>query len=71
MDGWTSIMYNMFDAEINIIAAIYFCSLIILGSNFLINLILAVILDSFTKVQKNEIETELKTKLSKQEQLIK
>ena len=50
MDSWTTLMYNTMDSELYFLAAIYYCTLIFLGSFFLINLILAIILDSFTKV---------------------
>ena len=49
-DDWARIMYNVMDAEMPWLAAIYFSFLVIFGSFFLINIILAVILDSFTKV---------------------
>lgn len=39
--------------------AILFCTLIILlGSNFLINLVLAVIIDAFNKIQSKEQQIE-------------
>ena len=43
-------MYNVMDAQISWLAAIYFSFIVIFGSFFLINIILAVIMDSFTKV---------------------
>jgi hypothetical protein len=43
MDGWTNIVYNRMDSTNMVIAIIYFCSLILLGSFFLLNLILAVV----------------------------
>ena len=49
-DNWASILYNVMDSETPWLAAIYFSFLVIFGSFFLINIILAVILDSFTKV---------------------
>ena len=37
---------------------IYFCFLVLFGSYFLLNLILAVILEAFTKVENKEKEKE-------------
>ena len=58
------------NAEIPWIAAIYFSFWVIFGSFFLVNIILAVILDSFTKVQKenykNQISKEFMSEIQKQ-----
>ena len=43
-------MYNYEDADIAAVAAIYFVMIIFLGPFFLLNLILAVILSSFTSI---------------------
>jgi len=50
MDGWTSIMYNMMDGSFYGLASFYFCILIVFGSFFLVNLILAVIMESFINI---------------------
>lgn len=50
MDGWTAITYSMMDSSIAFIAALFFSTLIFLGSFFLVNLILAVILESFIAI---------------------
>ena len=50
-DNWAITMYNLMDTEIAWLAALYFCFLVIFGSFFLVNIVLAVILESFTKVQ--------------------
>lgn len=47
LEGWASMMYNLQDAMMPFVPAIYFCFLVVLGSFFLLNLILAVIMDSF------------------------
>ena len=57
------IMYNLMDSNITIMAALFFCMLVLFGSLFLLNLILAVIMDAFDKVaskQSLEIEAEKK-----------
>lgn len=46
-DSWTVNMYNLMDSTNSVITAIYFVSIVVVGSFFLLNLILAVILDSF------------------------
>ena len=42
------------------IPAIYFCFLVVLGSFFLLNLILAVIMDSFEQVDNDQNKNSLK-----------
>lgn len=54
MEGWSEIMYIIDDTSGNIITAPYFCLIIIIGSFFLLNLILAVIMRVFT--QNDELE---------------
>jgi hypothetical protein len=44
-------MYNLMNATSPYMAAIYSCLIVFLGSFFLINIVLAVILDSFINVQ--------------------
>lgn len=50
MDGWSTIMYNMMDSQFPFLAALIFIFLIIIGSFFLINLILAVIIKAFINI---------------------
>lgn len=59
-DDWASILFNVMDAEVPWIAALYFCFLVVFGSFFLVNIILAVILESFTKVQQEDLKKTLK-----------
>ena len=42
------------------VPAIYFCFLVVLGSFFLLNLILAVIMDSFEQVDNDQIKNSSK-----------
>lgn len=59
MDGWTSIMYIMMDGSLFPLAAFYFCILIVFGSFFLINLILAVIMESFLEIRDKDIQNKI------------
>jgi len=52
-------MYNLIDGSITPLAIIYCCTLILLGSFFLLNLILAVIMQAFTNIQQKELEMEI------------
>lgn len=49
-DGWTLIMYNLMDASTPRISSFYISLLIWVGSFFLLNLILAVIMNKFTTI---------------------
>ena len=51
-------MYNLMDSSSPIMAALYFIMLVVFGSFFSINLILAVIMDSFDKVEKDTKQEE-------------
>jgi hypothetical protein len=53
-------MYNMMDAGQRISAPIYFLLIVIFGAFFLMNLILAAIMDSFSKVDKEMAVAEFK-----------
>ena len=48
MENWTDgMMYNFMDAANTYVAAIYFVSLVLFGSFFIMNLVLAQIIESF------------------------
>lgn len=49
LEGWSKIMYNLMDANSYGIVMVFFVSLIIIGSYFLLNVILAVLADSLDK----------------------
>lgn len=49
MDNWSSLMYNLMSVN-PISASIYSCSLILLGPFFMLNLILAVIMQAFNNI---------------------
>jgi len=58
-DSWTTNMYNLMDSTNSIVTAIFFVSIVIIGSFFLLNLILAVILDSFIQIQQLDLLEQL------------
>lgn len=60
LGGWVDVMYNYMDST-GVIAVIYFPLLIVLGSFFLLNLFLAVIMESFSS-SRTIIETKVKIK---------
>ena len=53
-DDWSSFMYNMIDIDHPAFAVIYSLINLILGNFFIMNLILAVVIDTF--VNLNELE---------------
>jgi hypothetical protein len=53
-DDWSSFMYNMMDIDHPAFAVIYSLINLILGNFFIMNLILAVVIDTF--VNLNELE---------------
>ena len=53
MEGWSKIMYINMDAQGDWVC-LYFLALILVGSFFLLNLILAVIMRSFTENDERE-----------------
>ena len=55
-DGWTPIMLSLMDADIPAFGALYPITIVIVGSYFFLNLILAVIIQAFIRIQKSEID---------------
>jgi hypothetical protein len=50
MDSWTVIMYNLMDAaDIKLVPIIYCTSIVFICSFFMINLLLAVVMESYQK----------------------
>lgn len=49
-DSWTVVLYNLKDATNPFLATLFCATLITLGSFFLLNVVLAVIMEKFTKV---------------------
>lgn len=56
MQAWTEIMLNLMDADLAFIGALYSIMMVVVISFFLMNLILAVIIQAFIKIQKQELE---------------
>jgi len=53
LEGWTNIMYSLMDASIPAIPIIFFTLLVLMGAFFLLNLILAVIMQEFDSVDRS------------------
>ena len=58
-DDWSDLMQNLADGYTSIFAKIYCCAIIVLGYYFMLNLILAVIMSNFTKIQQQEAELDI------------
>ncbi len=55
LEGWSILMYNFMDSQMEIIVILFFVFLVIFGSFFALNLVLATIIETFDKVNtKNE-----------------
>ena len=52
LEGWVIVMYNLMDSNISWMAVIFCTSLIIIGSFFLLNVILAVLADALNMVDQ-------------------
>lgn len=48
LEGWTGVMYNYLDST-GMIAGLFFPMLVVIGSFFLLNLFLAVIMETFSE----------------------
>jgi hypothetical protein len=67
LEGWTDIMYNLSDASQQWMAVLFCVLLIIVGSFFLLNVILAVIMDAFAEVDRNQLLNDIKKKKDEKE----
>lgn len=56
LEGWSFLMYNLSDASQSAMAVIFCVLLVVVGSFFLLNVILAVIMDAFTKNNAEDTE---------------
>ena len=52
LEGWTQMMYNLMDVRMFWFTALFFCIMIVIGSFFLLNLILAVIMNTFGDIDE-------------------
>uniref|UniRef100_A0A5K3F336 Voltage-dependent calcium channel type A subunit alpha-1 n=1 Tax=Mesocestoides corti TaxID=53468 RepID=A0A5K3F336_MESCO len=68
MEGWTDIMYMTFDAVGDRFSAFYFGPLIVLGSFFMLNLILGVLSGEFAKEKERVEKRRAFLKLRRQQQ---
>ena len=59
LEGWSMQMYNLIDQGNGLVSMIFFLGVISIGSYFILNLFLAVIMGSFTKFEKQEIEEKM------------
>ncbi|XP_071821818.1 voltage-dependent calcium channel type A subunit alpha-1-like isoform X3 [Apostichopus japonicus] len=71
MEGWTDIMYYCNDAEGALFVWIYFIPLIIMGSFFMLNLVLGVLSGEFAKERERVENRRNFLKLRRQQQLDK
>ena len=56
LEGWSDLMYNLSDSSASWMA-IFFCIIIVfIGSFFMLNVVLAVIMDAFNEVEENKID---------------
>jgi len=60
MEGWSLQMINLIESGTWVEAALFYILQIAFGSYFILNLILAVIMGSFSKFEQKEIEEKLK-----------
>jgi len=67
MEGWSDIMYMVMDSYNGVVGGVYFVVLILFGSFFLLNLLLAVIWEQFSESQKQEEEDKAERLKNKNE----
>ena len=62
-EGWQGVMYNGMDAtgvdmqpqkDNNYLACLYFVAFMIIGSQFIINLFVGVVIDNFNKIKEKD-----------------
>uniref|UniRef100_A0A8C6UP24 Voltage-dependent N-type calcium channel subunit alpha n=1 Tax=Neogobius melanostomus TaxID=47308 RepID=A0A8C6UP24_9GOBI len=69
MEGWTDILYNTNDVAGNMWNWLYFIPLIIIGSFFMLNLVLGVLSGSFAKERERVEKRQVFLKLRRQQQI--
>ena len=52
LEGWTKIMYNLMDSNISWMAVLFSVCLVVIGSFFLLNVILAVLAEALHDADK-------------------
>jgi hypothetical protein len=58
LEGWTIVMYNLMDSNIWWMSVIFCVLLVIIGSFFLLNVVLAVLSDALNMVDKVQTEQD-------------
>ena len=58
LEGWCGMMYNYMDSNSPAISIFFFCMLVIFGSFFAMQLVLAQIMDSFARRQVAKLQAE-------------
>jgi hypothetical protein len=58
LEGWTNMMYGFYDSWNPLFTSLYFSFVVMLGSYFLLNMLLAAIWTNFTKVSEDEKEAD-------------
>jgi hypothetical protein len=51
LEGWNKMMYNYYDSWNPVFVSFYFSCVVLVGSFFVLNLLLAAIYSSFSKVK--------------------
>ena len=63
LEGWTIVMYNLMDSNIAWMAVLFCVLLVIMGSFFLLNVILAVLADALNRIDSvNEKQDQIRLK---------
>ena len=60
LEGWTKIMYNLMDSNISWMAVLFSVCLVVIGSFFLLNVILAVLAEALNDADKRQLEAQAK-----------
>lgn len=58
-ENWSNYMFNLMDIDNAFFAALYSISIVVIGSFFLMNLILAVIIQAFITITRKELELDI------------
>ena len=61
LEGWTTVMYNYYDSS-GLISVFFFPLLVVIGTFFILNLFLAVIMETFSDTDKMQKEKEERRK---------
>lgn len=58
-ENWSNYMFNLMDLDNSVFAAIYSITIVVIGSFFLMNLILAVIIQAFINITRKDLEEDI------------